>query len=127
MALLGPDTCCSWPRVEDPRSSFFWDLIHLVQWWYAHQPSLLGDSQDKVLEGRHYVCQHLSDPICVDVTVFDCYFHWPRCLWTNLAPLSTITTKFLQCLHLLMKKWMTSWIHTGPLCQLFGMIYPDWH
>ena len=47
-----------------------------MQWWFAHQPSppvyifnnvlLVGDSRDKVLEGRHYICQHLGDPIFVD-------------------------------------------------------------
>ena len=56
--------------LEDPKSSLFWDLIRLMQWWFVHQPfplryiseivPLLGDFRDKVLEGHHYVCQHLG-------------------------------------------------------------------
>ena len=34
---------------------------------------------------------------------------------------------FLLCLHLLIRRWMTSWIQTGLLCRLFEMIYPPWH
>jgi hypothetical protein len=59
-----------------------------MQWWFAHQPfslgyifenvPLLGDSRDKVLEGRHYACQYFGDPIFVDATSFGSYVHWPR-------------------------------------------------
>ena len=90
--------------LEDPRSSLFWDLIRLMQWWFVHQPSppgyilenvpLLGDSRAKVLEGRHYVCQHLGDPIFVDAAGLGSYSHRPRWLWTNLAPLSTLAAAF---------------------------------
>ena len=75
-----------------------------MQWWYAHQPSppsyifknipLLGDSRNKVLEGRHYVCQHLGDPIFVDATCLCSYSHRPRWLWTNFTPQSTLATTF---------------------------------
>ena len=47
-----------------------------MQWLFSHQPTplgyifenvpLLGDSRDKVLEGGHYIRQHLGDPIFVD-------------------------------------------------------------
>ena len=75
-----------------------------MQWWFAHQPSpqgyifdnvpLLGDFRDKVLEGRHYICQHLGDPIFVDAANRGSYSHWPRWIWTNIAPLSTLTATF---------------------------------
>ena len=75
-----------------------------MQWWFSHQSSppgyifenvpLLGDSQDKVLEGRHYVCQHLGDPIFVDAVNLGFYAHWPRWIWTNLAPSSTLAAVF---------------------------------
>ena len=80
--------------LEDPRSILFWDLIRLMQWWFAHQPSppryifenvlLLGDSPDKVLEGQHCVCQYLGDPIIVDAANLGSYAHWPRWIWTTL-------------------------------------------
>ena len=86
--------------LEDPKSSLFWDLIRLMQWWFAHQPSpplyifenvtLLGDSHGKVLEGRHYVCQYLGDPIFVNAASLGSYAHLPRYVWTNLAPLTTL-------------------------------------
>ena len=75
-----------------------------MQWWFAHQYSppgyifenipLLGDYRDKVLEGRHYVCQHLGDPVFVDAASFGSYAHRPRWIWTNLAPLSTLAAAF---------------------------------
>ena len=71
--------------LEDPMSNLFWDLICLMQWWFSHQPSpswyifknvpLLGDPQDRVLEGGHYVRQHLGDPIFVDATSIGSYVH----------------------------------------------------
>ena len=81
-------------------SSLFWDLIRLIQWWFAHQHSppgyifenvpLLGDSRDKVLEGQHFVCKHLRDFIFVDAASLGSYTHRPRWIWTNLAPLSIL-------------------------------------
>ena len=74
--------------LEDSTSSLFGDLIRLMQWWFAHQPSppgyifenvpLLGDSRDKVLEDIHYICQHLGDPIFVDATGLGSYSHRPQ-------------------------------------------------
>ena len=55
---------------------------------------LLGDSQDKVLEGMQYVFQHLRDPIFVDATSLGSYSYRPRWIWTNLASLSTLATTF---------------------------------
>ena len=90
--------------LEDPRSSLFWDLIRLMQWWFSHQPTpleyifenvpLLGDSRDKVLEGGHYVHQHLGDPIFEDAKSIGSYVHLPRWIWTNLAPSSTLAATF---------------------------------
>ena len=90
--------------LEDPRSSLFWDLIRLMQWWIAHQHSppkyifesvpLLGDSRDKVLEGQHYVYQHHGDPIFMDAASLGSYAHRPRWIWTNLASLSTLAATF---------------------------------
>ena len=123
--------------LEDPRSNLFWDLIRLIQWWFSHQPTppgyifenvpLLEDSRDKVLEGGHYVCQHLGDPIL-----------WmPRALVlmpTGLGGFGPTShyhllwlQHFLRYLRLLIKRWMTSWIQTGPLYRLFEMIYPRRH
>ena len=34
---------------------------------------------------------------------------------------------FLQWFHLLIRKWMTSWIITRPPCRLFEMIYSRWY
>ena len=97
--MPGPFMC--WGR---PRFSLFWDLIRLMEWWFSHQPSLLGyifekvslleDSRDKVLEGGHYVRQHLGDPIFVDATSIGSYAHRPRGIWTNLAPSSTLVAAF---------------------------------
>ena len=77
-----------------------------MQWWFVHQPSplmyifenvsLLGDSWNKVLEGKHYVCQHLGDPIFVDAARLSLYFHRPRWLWTNFAPLSTLVATYCE-------------------------------
>lgn len=39
-----------------------------------------------MLEGKHYVCQHLGEPIFVDVAVLGSYSHRTQWLWTNLAP-----------------------------------------
>ena len=85
-------------------SNIFWDLIRLMQWWFAHQHfspgyifenvPLLEDSRDKVLESRHYICQHLGDLIFVDAASFGCYAHRPRWIWTNLAPLSILAVVF---------------------------------
>ena len=90
--------------LEDPRYSLIWDLIQLMQWWFAHQPSppgyifknvpLLGDFWDKVLGGRLYVCQHLGEPIFVDAASLGSYAHQPRWIWTNLAPLSILAATF---------------------------------
>ena len=73
-------------------------------WWFAHQPfppgyifenaPLLGDSRDKLLEGRHYVCEHLGDPIFVDAASVGSYAHQPRWIWTSLTPLSTLVASF---------------------------------
>jgi hypothetical protein len=75
-----------------------------MQWWFAHQAfppgyifenvAFLEDSRDKVLEGRQYVCQHLGDPIFVDSASLGSFAHRPRLIWTNLAPLSTLTSAF---------------------------------
>ena len=75
-----------------------------MQWWFTHQPTLpgyifenvplLGDSRDKVLEGGHYVRQHLGDPIFVDAASIGSYAHRPRWIWTNLAPSSTLAATF---------------------------------
>jgi hypothetical protein len=91
-------------RLEDPRSSLFWDLIRLMQWWYFHQSSppayifenvpVLGDSRDKVLAGDHYVRQHLGDPIFVDAASIGSYAHRPWWIWTNLTPSSTLAAAF---------------------------------
>ena len=77
-----------------------------MQWWFAHQHSppgyifenipLLGDYRDKLLEGRHYVCQHLRDPIFVDAASLGSYVHRPRWIWTNLAPLLTLAAAFSE-------------------------------
>ena len=74
--------------LEDPRSSLFWDLIWLMQWWFTHRPTppryifenvpLLGDSRDKVLKGGRYIRQHLGDPIFVDAANIGSYAHQPR-------------------------------------------------
>ena len=90
--------------LEDPRSSLFWNLIRLMQWWFIHQPTplgyifenvpLLGDSRDKVLEGGHYVRQHLGDLIFVDAASIGSYAHRHRWMWTNLAPSSTLAATF---------------------------------
>ena len=90
--------------LEDPRSSLFGDLMRLMQWWFSHQSSppryifekepFLGDSWDKVLEGRHYVCQHLRDPIFVNVASLGSYAHRPEWIWTNLAPSSILAAAF---------------------------------
>jgi hypothetical protein len=74
--------------LEDPRSSLFWNLIRLIQWWYPHQSSsptyifenvpVLGGSRHKVLEGDHYVRQHLGDLIFVDAASIGSYAHRPR-------------------------------------------------
>jgi hypothetical protein len=79
-----------------------------MQWWFAHQPSplgyifenpsLLGDSRNKVLEGRQYICQHVGDPIFVDAASLGSYAHRPRWIWTNLAPLSTLAAAFFAVL-----------------------------
>ena len=94
---------------EDPKSSLFWDFIRLMQWWFTHQPTppryifenvpLLEDSRDKVLEGGHYVRQHLGDPIFVDAASIGSYAHRPRWIWTNLAPSSTLVAVF-SAVHL---------------------------
>jgi hypothetical protein len=75
-----------------------------MQWWYSHQSSpptyifenvpMLEDSRDKVLEGDHYVRQHLGDPIFVDVASLGSYAHRPQWLWTNLTPSSTLAATF---------------------------------
>ena len=75
-----------------------------MQWWFTHQPTppwyifknvpLLGDSRDKVLEGGHYVRQHLGDPIFVDAASIGFYAHRPQWIWTNLASLSTLAATF---------------------------------
>ena len=90
--------------LEDSRSRLLWDLIRLMQWWFARQHFLSGyifenvflleDSQDKVLEGQNYVCQHLGDPIFVNAMSLGSYAHQPRWIWTNLASLSTLATTF---------------------------------
>ena len=123
--------------LEDPRSSIFWDLIRLMQWWFSHQLTplgcifknvpLLGHSWNKVLEGGHYVCQHLGDPIFVDATNIGSYAYRPRWIWTNLAPSSTLAATFFAVPPPFDQRWMTSWIRTGHVCRLFEMIYPRWH
>jgi hypothetical protein len=85
-------------------SSLLLDLIWLMWWWFVHQHSLLGyifenilllgDSRDKVLKCRHYVCQHLIDSIFVDAGSFGSYAHRPRWSWTNFASLSTLVVAF---------------------------------
>ena len=75
-----------------------------MQWWFSHQPSLLGyifenvpllgDSRDKVLEDSHYVHQHLGDPIFVNGVSIGSYTHRPRWILTNLAPSSTLAVAF---------------------------------
>ena len=90
--------------LKDPRSSLLWDLIRLMQWWFVHQPSppwyifenvyFLEDYRDKVLEGQHYVYQHLGEPIFVDAAILGSYDHRPQWIWTNLAPLSTLVVAF---------------------------------
>ena len=74
--------------LEDSKSSLFWDLIRLIQWWFSYQPSPLGyifenvpllrDYRDKMLEGKHYVRQHLGDSIFVDAVSTGSYAHWPQ-------------------------------------------------
>ena len=81
--------------LEDPRSSLFWDLIRLMQWWFSFKNvPLLGDSHDKVLESGHYVRQHFGNPIFMDAAKIGSYAHWPRWIWTNLAPSSTLAAAF---------------------------------
>ena len=90
--------------LEDSKSRLFWDLIRLMQWWFAHQPSspglifenvhFSGDSRNKMLEGQHYICQHLGDTIFVDAASLGFYSHRPQWIWTNLAPLSTLVAAF---------------------------------
>ena len=81
-----------------------WDLIRFMQWWIVHQPylpgyifqnvHLLGDSKDKVSEGRNYICQHFGNSIFVDATGLGSYSHRPQWIWTNLALLSTLAAIF---------------------------------
>ena len=54
----------------------------------------MRDSHDKVLEGDHYVCQHLGDPIFVDAASIASYAHWPRWIWTNFTLSSSSTAAF---------------------------------
>jgi hypothetical protein len=75
-----------------------------MQWWFVHQPFLLGYilknvpllevSWDKVLEGKHYVCQHLENPIFEDVRRLGLNSHCFQWLWTNLALLSALCVVF---------------------------------
>ena len=100
MTMLGPLMYWKSRCLEDPRSSLLWDLIRFMQWWfvYQHSPlryifknvSLFRFSQDMILEGRRYVCQHLGDLIFVDIVKHGSDFPLPWWLWTNLAPLSTL-------------------------------------
>ena len=59
---------------------------------------MLGDSWDKVLQGGHYVRQHLEDPIFMDAVSIGSYAHRPRWIWTNLAPSPTLATSFFAVL-----------------------------
>ena len=71
--------------LEDPRSTLFWDLM---QWWFSHQSfftryifdnvPLLGNFWDKVLEGGHYVRQHLSNSNFVHAASIGSYAYQPR-------------------------------------------------
>ena len=51
-------------------------------------------SWDKVLEGRHYVCQHLRNPIFMDSVRLGSYSHRPRWPWVKLASLFTLVATF---------------------------------
>jgi hypothetical protein len=75
-----------------------------MQWWFAHQPSsrgcifdnvyLLENSQNKVFEKQHYVCQHFGDPILVDAANLGSYCHQPRWIWTTFASLAILVVAF---------------------------------
>ena len=39
-------------------------------------------------------CQHLGNSIFVDAASIGSYAHWPRWIWTNLAPSSTLAATF---------------------------------
>ena len=75
-----------------------------MQWWFLHQPfllgyifenvPLLGDFRDKVLDGCQYICQHLRDLIFVNAASLDSYADRPWWIWTNLASLSTLIVAF---------------------------------
>ena len=75
-----------------------------MHWWFFHQPSLpryifenvplLGDSRDKVSESKHYVCQHLGEPVFVDAASIGSYAQRPRWIWTNLASSFSLAATF---------------------------------
>ena len=106
-------------------------------WWFAHQPSPHG------ISSRMYFCwetlktRYWKADIMF-VNTLEILFLWmSRAL--VLMPTASVDLDqprtiihfscniFLKCLHLLIRRWMTSWIQTGPLCQLFEIIYPRWH
>ena len=82
--------------LDDPRSSLFWDLVRVTQWWFNHQSTPpgyifenvppLGDSRSKIVTDGHYICQILGPPTFVDAAALGSYAHRPRWLWTNLVP-----------------------------------------
>ena len=47
-----------------------------------------------MLEGRHYVCQHLGGSIFVDAASPGSYAHQHRWIWINFALLSTLAAAF---------------------------------
>ena len=55
---------------------------------------MLGEYRDKMLEGRHFVCQDLGDAIFLDVVSLGIYFHRPQWIWTNLTPLYALAATF---------------------------------
>lgn len=63
-------------------------------WYILKNVPPLGDSQNKVLEGKYYVCQYLGDPICVHAAGLGSYSHQPWWLGTNLTPPYTLAATF---------------------------------
>ena len=95
--MPGPFTRCSKPKSRGSQVQFILGphSAHVVVVCPPPSPpTYIFDSRDKVLEGRHYVCQYLEDPIFVDVPSLGSYSHRPRWIWTNLAPLSTLAAIF---------------------------------
>ena len=81
--------------LRDPHSSLFWELLRLLRWSQREQATpvayvfenvpQLGKVSAQIHEDARMVCQHLGEPVAVDVAAFGSYTHRLRWKWTNLA------------------------------------------